>query len=1266
MTDKIELLGFIVDVNCGNDPSRFKVRVLAHHGYCDLDEKNSDGSNFTKNAALPCASTLKSDMGQTGIIGNDNPRYKRGDFVGVLYENQNYTIVRTAPAPSAVFASKEKFAQEAVSSLLNTSVVSPVPVNKNQQSVAAADNGCYKVITGSTYNKDNGTAVGNADKCGESGRIKDGFAANIADFLKIIQDTNGKVGSKFVSKYTGELFEITGHIQKYISAIAGIFRSAIGWIKAIITKYIKKAIDKLLKLILQPIKGITKVLNEAIEKALQKIACSFGDIEKMITNMLSSLFDSLIDTAINAVFGCLNSLVDGILNEIMNEVMSLMNSIISSISAIAGIIGGFGDLIGEAIAAVLDFLGISCGGAGDCTVSGQKSGINKFNSPGEYGFPSGLKTTLNAGLAGLNSISSGIDKASAEAANYTVGTELGVTSASSRNIDNPTLAKAFNTANGLLNSTVASTIDDLCNSLTNPTAAVVFGSRQDKYDAVYRILSTSSSVPTGSTQSFEISRNNGLGKGVINFVAYLKSGDTARVVGITPGLSSGGDLDKDITLNTTDFCSDPNTSGRTLPIAGNIIVSKKIVFPVGVTKIIVSIPSKVNAPIDNLTDNVTYTVGVFRSTDDLNDKEYPGENLANSSSNLNTDQGQITFVLPTVIIPPSVAPPSLGVSYGNIIYNSTDISIVAGNNAEFIITRQPTDTEYSRIKCETYPINAVDGVNYSGGQGLIEFFVGQTSATFSIKTIAIPNLSNTVLQFGIKITDETVPNGMTTNLGGTGYSSSTSAGNGLNFIATINYGLVPASNTTPSGITSPSGITIPSGITSPSGITTPSGIFSPVVPTCPPEIIITSQPPSCIVQPDKIPLNLGLIAKTTVPGYTLNYQWQRTYSPSSGWTNVLDGLYTTTVLKKVTSYGLINTFIVSGVTYTLSGWTTSPTPTTTSTTFSGATSPTLTINPLSYLINDEEYYRCVISGVPITVTSGSPIISAISDQAYIGVTSSGVFLTTVQCSPVAASGTTVIVYSGTTPTSTGTPVVPSGSYCVATPIIIPLQPSGITPSGITPSGITPSGISTLSGVPPTVPSGIPIDPVPAPDPDNIPIIIPVVDPDGGISSLPIPDNLPQYKYPPLIPISGNGFGAVARAELDENGYIKKIVVRARGSGYAPTVNTGLCGILESIELITPGGYYETSPKVYINDDDTIASAAIDENGRVVEIRVTNPQGKVFDKIPRIDIIGTDGFGASAIAVLKHVDCATVNDEYLNVVNKYNTSKLGTVRVVDCP
>ena len=1244
MANQVALLGFIVDVNCGNDPSRFKVRVLAHHGFCDLDEKNSDGDNFTKNAALPCAFTLRSDCAQTGVVGNDNPRYKRGDFCSVLYENGNYTIIRTAPAPSAVFANKDLFTREAVASL-NTAVVLPVPVNKNQQSVASADNGCYKVVPPSTYNQDNGTAVGNADKCGEAGRIKDGFTANVADFLKIIQDTNGKVGSKFVSKYTGELFEITGHIQKYIAAITGIFRSAIGWIKAIITKYIKKAIDKLLKLILQPIKGITKKLNEAIEKALEKIACSFGDIEKMIANMLSSLFDSLIDTAINAVFGCLDSLVDGILNEILNEVMALMNSIISSISAIAGVIAGFGDLIGEAIAAVLDFLGIKCGGAGDCTVSGEKSAINKFNSPGEYGFPSGLKSKLNAGLAGIQSISSGIDVATAsvQAGTYTVGTELGVTSASSRIIDNPALAKAFNTANGLLNSNVASTIDGLCNSLKNPTAAVVFGSRQDKYDAVYRVLATSSSVPTGSAQSFEISRNNGLGKGVINFVAYLKSGDTARVVGITPGLSSGGDLNRDITLSTTDFCSDPNTSDRTLPIAGNIIVSKKIVFPVGVTRIIVSIPSKVNAPINNLTDNVTYTVGVFRSTDDLNDTEYPGANLANSSSNLNTEQGQITFVLPEVTISGSTPPPPLVVSYGNITYNSADISIVAGNSAEFIITREPTDTEFSRIKCETYPINAVDGVNYSGGQGLIEFVPGQASATFAVRTTAIPGLTNAVLQFGIKITDETVPDGMTTNLGGTGYSSSTSKGEGLNFIATINYGLVPASNTQPSGET------------------TASGIFSPVVPTCPPEIVITSQPPSCIVQSDKIPLNLGLIAKTTVPGYTLNYQWQRTYSPSSGWTNVLNGLYTTTVLKKVTSFGVVDSFVVSGVTYTLSGWTTSPVPTTTSTTFSGATSPTLTINPLSYLINDEEYYRCVISGVPITVTSGSPIISAISDQSYIGVTSSGVFLTTVECSPVAASGTTVIVYSGTTPTPIGTPVVPSGSYCIATPITIPLTPSGIT----TTSGIT-LPETTTSGITPTVPSGIPIDPVPAPDLGDIPIIIPVVDPDGGISSLPIPDNLPQYKYPPLIPISGDGFGAVARAELDENGYLKKIIVKSRGSGYAPTVNTGLCGILESIELITPGGYYETSPKVYVDDDDTIASAAIDENGRVVEIRITNPQGKVFDKIPRIDIIGTDGFGASAIAVLKHVDCTTVNDEYLNVVNKYNTSKLGTVKVVDCP
>ena len=147
--------------------------------------------------------------------------------------------------------------------------------------------------------------------------------AFIGDFLKIVQNTDGKIGSKFVNSITGELFEITGYIQKYMAAISGVVRSGIGWVKAIITKYARKAIDQLVKLIMTPIKGITTTINDTIEQILNMVFCSFGNIESLLSNMIEDLLNTLVDSAVNSVFGCLETLVDGILNEIMGEVLGL-------------------------------------------------------------------------------------------------------------------------------------------------------------------------------------------------------------------------------------------------------------------------------------------------------------------------------------------------------------------------------------------------------------------------------------------------------------------------------------------------------------------------------------------------------------------------------------------------------------------------------------------------------------------------------------------------------------------------------------------------------------------------------------------------------------------------------------------------------------------------------------------------------------------------------------------------------------------------------
>lgn len=1223
-------LGFIVDAQDKTGARRFQVRIPALHGYCDLDDKNCESENVTKKAALPWAETLASDSAVSLITNNDPPSYHKGDFVLIKFKSYtnltNPVIISRTTPPNPILGKKEKFSQ--VGPLITASLVKELGENK---SVTQANNGCFDVVVAADERSSNGTNVQGADKCGEAGRIKDGFAANIADFMKIIQDTDGKVGSRFVSKYTGELFEITGYISSYVSNLAGIFRSGIGWIKAIITKYTRKAIDALVKAILQPVKGITKVVSDTLQKLLNMIACSFGDLDKFIENLLESLLNSLIDGALNAVFSCLDSLVDGILNEILSEALDLINTIMSSISAIAGLIGSFGDLIGEAINAILDFLGISCGGADNCTVSAQKSFIAKFNTPGEYGFPTGIKRALANGANSLNDISTAIDNNSTEARAAgdaaKAGVELGTSKVPEIGSPNSSLSNAVSTASTIIGDSIIGFCDNMLDeqNTTDSTTAAIVGSVDNTYDATYSVIVQGDVVDTGGTHTFAITRNNDLSAGVINFVAYLERGDTARVVGITPGLSTSGDLNKDVSLSSADYATDINNSGRLLPVAGNVIVSKKIEFAKGEKKKNITIKTNTNTPLSDTIDEVRYTVGIFRSSDDLNNINYPGKNLPNTSSVLNTNTARIKFIIPEVTVSGTTPNTPPTISTINLTYRSQDVSITAGSNAIFTITRTPVDSSYSRIKCQTINNSAESGVHFEGGEALIEFQPQQASATFAVKTTTISGLTNTAKQFNIKIVDETVPSGLTTNLGGSGLSTGTSIGSGITYTGTINY-----------------------------------NVFTGVVPVCPPQLVITSPPPTCIIHPDIIPLSIGVIAKTTIAGYTLSYQWQRTYVPSSGWFDIGNGTFSTNIDVKETVFQQLDSATISGISVPISGWTTSVVSKPASTSYSGANTSTIVINPPSYLINDEEYYRCIITATPSVITSGTPILSGVTVPTYIGITSSGVFLTSVNCSPVTPSGGVVIVYSGTTPTPGGVTTTAAG-LCVTPVFPIPAVPSGITPPTI--SGVTPPIVPPVI---PVVPSGIRIIPVEDESDDTIPTIPVVVDPNGGVVSVPTPPNLPRYKYPPLIPIIGAGIGATARAELDSDGILTRIIVKNKGIGYSPsTTSKNLCGILESISITNVGGFYESSPTVYVDGDSSIAFAAI-ENSRVVQIRITNPQNKVYTTIPRIDIIGGDGLGASGIAVLKYVDCATIADEYLNIVDKYNTKTIGTTRIVDCP
>ena len=193
---------------------------------------------------------------------------------------------------------------------------------------------------------------------------------------------------------------------------------------------------------------------------------------------------------------------------------------------------------------VLDFLGISCGGAGDCATDASNALTTAFNNPGEFGLTDGIKSSLQGGLDGINNLTGDIDKstaaANAEAAEFAKGVDMGTANVPGVATSNAALKNAFTTANNVAASAV-SNVFDFCNNLsngnngngssttpTNPgddgpytpstTYAVVVGKEDDKYDAEYTLFPVKESVKTGETQQLKIRRNNSHEDGVIIFV----------------------------------------------------------------------------------------------------------------------------------------------------------------------------------------------------------------------------------------------------------------------------------------------------------------------------------------------------------------------------------------------------------------------------------------------------------------------------------------------------------------------------------------------------------------------------------------------------------------------------------------------------------------------------------------------------------------------------------------------------------------------------
>jgi hypothetical protein len=170
---------------------------------------------------------------------------------------------------------------------------------------------------------------------------------------------------------------------------------------------------------------------------------------------------------------------------------------------------------------------------------------------------------------------------------------------------------------------------------------------------------------------------------------------------------------------------------------------------------------------------------------------------------------------------------------------------------------------------------------------------------------------------------------------------------------------------------------------------------------------------------------------------------------------------------------------------------------------------------------------------------------------------------------------------------------------------------------------------------------------------------PITDENGSIISIPVISSGDSYQKEPNVIIGGNGYGATAIALLDDNGFVSEIRVTRSGVNYKrnTTKDIGLSCVVDSYTLITPGVGYTSPPEVYVNGDNTIAEALINEDGFVYGVRVLD-RSKTYDRLPKVEIIGGGGAGARVIA---NITCLDIEE-----LERRGYAKVGTGKYIDCP
>lgn len=231
-------------------------------------------------------------------------------------------------------------------------------------------------------------------KCGSESDLKGGLTNILGGMLAANQQSGGQLGDYYVSKVNGELTRYIDNGMEYVNKAIRLVTSFMSRVKGEIVKLIREGVDKLVDLLLteevlekdalgnvntgpvnpdlgiKPFTPITKKQSrikpvlDAVNKVLEDLGCSIADITDRIAQWLTDLLLGYLMDAYNAAACLVDSLVEGIINQILSFIEDLLANILGPLQELLSIIADPLNLVGSAINAVFELLGISCDGPG--------------------------------------------------------------------------------------------------------------------------------------------------------------------------------------------------------------------------------------------------------------------------------------------------------------------------------------------------------------------------------------------------------------------------------------------------------------------------------------------------------------------------------------------------------------------------------------------------------------------------------------------------------------------------------------------------------------------------------------------------------------------------------------------------------------------------------------------------------------------------------------------------------------------------------------